>query len=308
MILIISVASDSMTDAVCKWLSYQNKRFIRLHEKQFIDAVFFDFQKDIFEIHVEGVPYSLKEFQSVYYRNGSLVFKVFDGDVDDHLAEFFRRELSAISQFISYLLSVSNCKLFGNLLTQEVNKLQVLHIAKTLGFIIPDTYIISCLKDISKIDVSLQYITKAVSEMQPIFSEDGLHLNYTREIGFDDLADKSENIVPSLLQKKIEKLYEIRVFFFENKIWAIATFEFSDSIDGRNIKSTEKKYIPYELPTPLKEKIFSLKNFLGLGCGTIDLLKTENDFYFLEVNPLGQFHVVSHYGNYNIEKHIAELL
>lgn len=38
------------------------------------------------------------------------------------------------------------------------------------------------------------------------------------------------------------------------------------------------------------------------------LIKSDDNYYFLEVNPLGQFHQVSYYGNYQIEKYIADLL
>ena len=43
--------------------------------------------------------------------------------------------------------------------------------------------------------------------------------------------------------------------------------------------------------------------------GSIDLLlDTENNYYFLEINPVGQFGMVSIPCNYNIEKKIAEYL
>ena len=115
-------------------------------------------------------------------------------------------------------------------------------------------------------------------------------------------------LIPTKIQSKINKSFEIRVFFFENKIWSIATFEFTKNTDVRNIKASEKKYIPYVLPKHICEKVILLKNKLGLKCGTIDFLKTNKEFYFLEINPLGQFYEVSYYGNYNIEKYIAELL
>jgi glutathione synthase/RimK-type ligase-like ATP-grasp enzyme len=49
-------------------------------------------------------------------------------------------------------------------------------------------------------------------------------------------------------------------------------------------------------------------NKLQLNCGTIDILKSGKEFYFLEINPLGQFQEVSYFGKYEIEKYIAEIL
>jgi len=308
MILLISVDNDTMTDEICSWLSYQNKEFVRLNENQHITKVFFDFANNIFKISVNDVEYKLDDFQSVFYRNGGIFYNLIDGEIDSNLITFYNAELKSVTEFICYYLKVKGTKIFGNLFTKEVNKLEVLFLAKSLGLLIPDTYILSELKEIRKLDKSQRYITKAVSEVHPIFAENELYLNYTREINLNDLGNKNPNIVPSLIQKRINSSYEIRIFFFEKKIWAIATFDFSDSVDIRNIKDKNKKYLPYQLPFNMQRKIHKLAKILSLQCGTIDLLKRDNEYYFLEVNPLGQFHQVSYYGNFQIEKYIADLL
>lgn len=74
------------------------------------------------------------------------------------------------------------------------------------------------------------------------------------------------------------------------------------------MKEMDKKYLPYKLPLEIQRKIFKIAKTLDLKCGTIDLLKSIDDFYFLEINPLGQFYQVSYYGNCQIDKYIAELL
>lgn len=308
MILIISVDNDTMTDEICTWLSYQNKEFVRLNENQHINKVFFDFKNDVFKISIGEIEYKLEDFKSVFYRNGGIYYSTITGEIDSNLVDFYNSELKSISEFIYYYLRVIGVRVFGNLFTKEVNKLEVLFLAKSLGLKIPDTYILSILNDLRQINISPAYITKAVSEMKPIIVENDLYLNYTHEVDFKNTLDKKESIIPSLIQGKIECLYEIRAFFFEKQIWAIATFDFSNSIDIRNIREKDKRYLPLELPSELKRKILKLAKNLNLKCGTIDLLKSDNDYYFLEVNPLGQFHQVSHYGNYQIEKYIADLL
>ena len=47
-----------------------------------------------------------------------------------------------------------------------------------------------------------------------------------------------------------------------------------------------------------------------LNSGSIDLIKPkdESNLVFLEINPVGQFGMVSHPCNYNIEKLIAQKL
>ncbi len=48
---------------------------------------------------------------------------------------------------------------------------------------------------------------------------------------------------------------------------------------------------------------------LDLNCGSIDMIvNTKNEFIFLEVNPVGQFGMVSEPCNYFLEKKVAEFL
>lgn len=241
MILLISADNDTMTDEICTWLSYQGKEFVRLSENQHITNVFFDFSKNIFKIFINNIEYDLSNFKSVFYRNGGICYdEIIKEKIDRNLIEFYNSELRTITKFIYYYLNTNGANIFGNLVTQEVNKLEVLFLAKSLGLKIPDTYILSQLKDLKYINTSQKYVTKAVSEMKPIFVDNQLYLNYTHEIDFNQIHNKKENIIPSLVQRKINSIYEIRAFFFEKKIWAIATYDFSNNIDIRNIKESEK--------------------------------------------------------------------
>ncbi|MDR6461672.1 hypothetical protein [Chryseobacterium sediminis] len=297
-----------MTDEICTWLSYQNKEFVRLSENQHINKVFFDFENNVFKISIGEIEYKLDSFKSVFYRNGGVYYDTVTGEIDSNLVDFYNSELKSISEFIYYYFKINGVRIFGNLFTKEVNKLEVLFLAKSLGLKVPDTYILSRLDDLEQINMLHPYITKAVSEMKPIIVENDLYLNYTHEVDLSNIHDKKESIIPSLIQRKIDCLYEIRAFFFEKQIWAIATFDFSGNVDIRNIREKDKRYLPFELPSELKRKVLKLAKNLDLKCGTVDLLKSDEDYYFLEVNPLGQFHQVSHYGGYQIEKHIADLL
>jgi glutathione synthase/RimK-type ligase-like ATP-grasp enzyme len=56
-------------------------------------------------------------------------------------------------------------------------------------------------------------------------------------------------------------------------------------------------------------KIDEFMSSLNLKCGSLDLIYSTNDeLYFLEVNPNGQYDWVSYFGNFNLTKNIAEIL
>lgn len=248
MILLISLDNDTVTDTICNSLSLGNKKFTRLNGSESITSVYFDFSNHTYSVSINGVKVDLNDITSVFYRNRNITFQNFWWDLDENIKRFFFSEYKAIADFISYLLEKSGAKVYGNLCVKEVNKLKVLHLAKQHGFKIPKTHIFSSQKDLECIESSdKRYITKAISEMQPVFADDALYLNYTRDIRIEQILEKEQRIIPTLLQEKIHKEYEIRVFFFEEKIWAIATFDLSGNTTVRNMKTSDKKYIPYVL-------------------------------------------------------------
>lgn len=214
-----------------------------------------------------------------------------------------------LNQFLRVFISNESIKLIGNLGNNEINKLEVLSIAKKVGLKIPQTFIVSSKEDLLKlIEEKKNLITKPISDTKPFYVKDDLYLNYTREIS---QTEKIHNyFMPSLVQEKIEKKYEIRTFFIKNKFWSVAIFsqENNDSkVDNRAINSNH--VTGFNLPLNLEKKINKLASKLQLNSGSVDwIYSSRGVFYFLEINPLGIFSSVSTYGNYNLEREIAKIL
>ena len=81
------------------------------------------------------------------------------------------------------------------------------------------------------------------------------------------------------------------------------------TIDSRNLGNSSKyRCTPIELPNETKVKVTELMKHFNLNIGILDLIFFEGKFTFLEVNPVGQFGDVSFFGNYGIEKIIAQKL
>ena len=94
---------------------------------------------------------------------------------------------------------------------------------------------------------------------------------------------------------------------------SVAIFSQADDqtkVDYRkyNLK-TPNRVIPYQLPAEIEHKLALLNERLGLNTGSIDLIvDREGQFYFLEVNPTGQFQDLSESCNLSIDRRIAERL
>ena len=113
-------------------------------------------------------------------------------------------------------------------------------------------------------------------------------------------------------QEKIDKDFEIRSFYLDGKLWSTAIISQNDEqtkIDYRKYNSNiPNRNVSYKLPNEIEEKADKLMKLLDLNCGSIDFIKSGDKFYFLEINPTGQFLGLSITCNYNLDKEIASYL
>ena len=142
------------------------------------------------------------------------------------------------------------------------------------------------------------------------------NINYTTYTEYVNERAKSklpDSFFHSLLQEKINKKYELRIFFYNDNYFPMAIFSQNDEqtkVDFRkyNLK-IPNRFIPFSLPSIVLQKLKKLMDTLKLSTGSIDLVVDINDvYYFLEVNPVGQFGMVSSPCNYNIEKKLVNTL
>ncbi|OXA82971.1 ATP-grasp domain-containing protein [Flavobacterium hercynium] len=311
MILIINGQYDESTEDICRWLLYLKKEFVRIDNESVFTKINFDFNKDIYEIEIDNhTQLNLNSIKSVFYKSGSFNYKIKkESRINKFIKEFNFEEWKVLENFLRFKLENDSINMIGNLLINDINKLEVLTLAKRVGLKIPETFIISSKDELlSLLNLDMRLITKSIGNMKPIYIEERLFLNYTREITKDEV--NSESFMPSLIQFKIEKKYEIRTFFIKNKFWSIAIFsqESTEStIDNRIVNSNH--YNTFKLPKKLENKIKELAFKLKLNSGSVDwILSSSGIFYFLEINPLGLFRNISIYGEYNIEKEIAKML
>jgi glutathione synthase/RimK-type ligase-like ATP-grasp enzyme len=137
---------------------------------------------------------------------------------------------------------------------------------------------------------------------------------FTQELTSDKL-DLIEAIrwSPAIFQKRIDKKADIRVTVVGNRL-------FSCSIDSQSHPETETDFrmmnisglLPHAivaLPARLENDILSLMRNLGLTFGCLDFIQTRDDeFYFLEVNPAGQWLWIEQVTGAPISSAIAEEL
>jgi ATP-GRASP peptide maturase of grasp-with-spasm system len=203
----------------------------------------------------------------------------------------------------------------SDLLYSEPNKLEMLEMAKMAGIDIPPTLITSSKLEFLKFkEKHGPLVSKAIqrSARFEIMENDRRFefLSYTEEMSETDLP---AYFFPTLFQKKLEKLIELRIFYLNKICYSMAIFSQEDdqtAVDFRNYNFEKpNRTVPFSLPMELREKVIELMRKLNLKSGSIDMVLTKQGKYvFLEVNPVGQFGMVSSPCNYELSKLIAETL
>lgn len=320
-ILILSEQDDVSTHNVVEWLKFFNASYVRMNsENDFDFHLKIQNGTKIIAIKCNDLVLSLDDIGVVWFRRGWIsipfskanpddVFAPFSSQIDRHL----KAERSTIIDFIYYALKKKPHINFPHL--YNINKLFVLSEAQDIGLIVPNTLVTKDNIDIFKfIKSHKQTITKCIQDSMFVkINNQDIMLNSTSLISNNVNNDDFIKLYYSLFQDYIEKKYELRIFFLFDKIFPCAIFPWDKiEADGKTLEKEtvigyeRKRICPVQIPSEIKNKLILLMKQLQLESGSIDMIVTPNNEYvFLEVNPVGQFDYVSKLCNYFIEKEIA---
>lgn len=308
MILILSESSDLSTNNVIEWLEFFKKRWFRINSYDEVKLKYLG--KDII-LEVNKISIKLSKIEGFWYRRGFIYLKGLNHTNIKEFDDLQKDEISSILEFIFYKLKkIKHINSYKNAI---VNKLVINDIARDNNIITPNDYLFSDKKNLKKIlkQTDVEYISKVISGQCIQQFDDLILFNYTSIIKLNKL--NKEDFFPSLVQNLILKKYELRIFYLDGNFYSMAIFSQKDNqtnVDFRNYNNEKpNRTVPYKLPVIIEEKLNSLMKKLDLNCGSIDMIVTpENEYVFLEVNPVGQFGMVSYPCNYNLEKLIANYL
>ncbi|MDN4028701.1 grasp-with-spasm system ATP-grasp peptide maturase [Chryseobacterium gambrini] len=300
MILIISKKKEITTTEVIKWLFRFDKKFILISEDETFEIKMKDTK--IF-LESEKNQFFLDEITSVWYRRGGIKFKRFYYDnegVNIHMNE----TQHWLEEYVMHILESK--KHLNKQSNTHVNKLLVLDKARKAGLDVPDYYLSNNTKNVKL----RRTITKPIAGNPTLQSieKDTDGVLYTAVV---DEHIKNDFFI-SFFQEKIEKDFEIRTFYLDGKCWSFAIFSQNDEqtkVDFRKYNTeVPNRNVRYNLPRSIEENIRLLMLSLDLNCGSIDFIKSGDRYFFLEVNPIGQFLGLSFICNYSLEKEIATYL
>ena len=326
MVLILSENSDHSTSEVMQWLEYYGEKTVRINiEDQDTSFFSYDIEKQEMIIETEGKQVSTKDIDAIWYRRGGvpLRFKTnpkerlkgtfTEPDIFERFRTHINEEARTVKEFIHYFLDQIDRQV-GSWHNSSVNKLIVLHKATKLGIDVPASFVSSNRTAMQNYKQEKgRVITKAISDGVFFENNEIGYISYTEDVEDEVLEEMPEQSFPSLLQERLDKAYELRVFYLCGKFYAMAIFSQLDAQTETDFRkyNHEKpnRFVPYQLPKEEEEKLDKLMKDLNLQTGSIDIVVTKDQRYvFLEVNPVGQIGMLDFPCNYGLYKIIAQKL
>ena len=216
-----------------------------------------------------------------------------------------------------------------------------LRLAQELGFVIPKTYFGNDLQEFLKLGFTEEnVIVKSLHRgeiKQPLSipqkmilclircknwlirnkASDHFYGNHvyapTQKIELESLRKKTEQlkICPVCIQECIVGAFELRVTVVGDEVFACAIHMPSSRVGEVDWRLSDKtnSYTVFQLPDDIETKCRLFVKKLGLRFGCIDMIVSENnEYYFLECNPNGQWLWIEHETKMLISRAIAELL
>lgn len=314
MLLILSESYDQNANNVLDWYKYN---FIRINRGSAISFNFCLNSKisNSNQITLDSSIIVFDQVNAFLYSRGDFTFSIEDEILSEKksverildiewlkLKDFLHKWCESKKAFGSY-----NKEMFHN-------KVYCLTAAKQIGLQIPPTLITT-----QKIHLLMfvqehrECITKAVSNMFKIEKSNFFQIIGVKLVLENYFNKLNDTFFPTLIQKKIEKVFELRIFYMKGQFYPMVIFSQNDEktqLDYRNYnREKPNRNIPYILPVDIQEKLQLLMDKLDLDSGSIDMIVTpEGEYVFLEVNPTGQFGWVSENCNYYLEEKIANYL
>ncbi|KJD42684.1 hypothetical protein [Paenibacillus terrae] len=309
-ILIISNKLDFGTDYICLELEKRNSSYLRLNRDEFAQyEVVLDVNRLELLVKVDSKNYiiSEKSLKSIYYRAPIYLRDIYKPNIDME-EQLFRTQWTA---FVRNLTIFESPKWVNNPIATFMaeNKLLQLKYAEELGFLVPNTYVTNTNK--LQLDENDLYIAKSLDTA--VLRVDGQEaFIYSNLVSSEEIRNASLEISPLVIQNYIgtaSHKVDIRVTIIEEELFSVRILKDGMGINGDwRREKNNIEYREFKLKDEIQSKCRSLMKRLGLNFGAIDLIEFNGQFFFLEINPTGEWAWLVESAQLPIHERICDIL
>ena len=288
--LIISSTIDFSTDLVCYRLLSAGKRFYRLNRDEFSKhTIEIDLQKKHMRIEIDDKVYiaNFEEVKGIYFR--APVFLRTQSKKELTLNEQLER--NQWSSFLRNLIVFKNAFWINNPVDvyRAENKMYQLCIAQECGFKIPKTMVTNSSK--IQINEHNEYIIKSLDTALFYDMEKKQEMfTYSNVVRGEELREYDLKQAPIFVQEFLEPKIDCRITYVRKNFFSVMIKKNDRGIYGDwRFYKEQLDYVPFILPEDVRNSINQLMNKLNLKFGGIDLAYVNGEYYFIEVNPTGEW-------------------
>lgn len=310
MILCITHSQDFYTiDRFFEYLSSKNIPYFRLNSDQLNHLQKINISEDSFEITDEdGKSVHSDDIAGVWHRKAWRISV--PEELDEEYEKIFLNEYGNLRyNLFTQLEHLPWINPYGNEKKMDGNKMLQLKIARRNNLTIPPT-VFSNDEETVKAFFEQHCSGKAIAKLHGVTRKTmtGGNLVSTMIIERKDLESLSDIIYcPMIFQPYIDKEYELRIMYVDGEFYT-GKINNSENADWR-ISHEDYFWTAYELPDEIRFNLTSMMKEMGLYTGAIDMIcGKDGKYYFLEVNPQGEWGMLQKELGFPIAERIADNL
>lgn len=292
MILLLTNKRDLTMDYIVKELSKKNIPFYRLNTEDLpkYKIVFGIADINDWTISLKEKEISGFEVKAAYFRRPEIP-QVIPSSLKPSDAEYIQNEWLSVLKNLYWRLDNKWLNSPTSIFLSE-DKAKQLVIAKEIGFKIPNTYITNDYYSAAKLQIEKGIIAKPLKHaLLSGTKEKVIFTSRVKPLKAKDSA--SISMAPIIFQNEINKKFDVRVTVVADKVFAVGIWSQvtkETTVDWRKGSKTDLKHNVINLPTDVESMCCNLLKKLDLKFGAIDFICDRDDnFWFLEINPNGQF-------------------
>lgn len=302
--LIIADTNDFTSDYVTFELNNRNKQYLRINRDRFSEyEIEWDIIKNKLKIVIDDNTYKIdNSLKGVYYRAPVDIKNYSNSSYEEQL---YKTQWMA---FVKNLICFENA-IWVNSPVQTYraeNKMLQLRYADELGFLVPKTVVTNCKSELIK-DCK-RYAVKSIDTLFVRNGEEEGFL-YTNIITGHEINNSELKQAPIVVQELINPKIDLRITIIGNTVYPVKIIKDGNGVeDDWRKEKDDVKFVPTTISKELEDKCVGLVNKLGLKYGAIDMALNNDKYYFIEINPTGEWAWLVESSGLNIYKDIVNVL
>ncbi|MGS4917018.1 RimK-like protein [Mameliella alba] len=307
-VLILSSELDFSTDRICIRLRENGTQFLRLNRESLSDhALSLNPSGPVLTCSTEAGTWSVSnKLLSVWWRQGTFDRKFSEpqASLEDQISK------TQWSAFMRSMMVFDKARWVNHpsqTYRAETKAVQLLE-ASRVGFEVPRTLMTNDRNAKVEQSIGSEIVLKSIDTLLLRQGDDQL-FGYTQPVNWEEVSNDSLHIAPATVQHFISNKIDLRVTVVGDQLWCVGVFSSEGQISGdwRLTPKRQLKIQDFDLPVPVSQKCIKLTKALGLTFGAIDLAYSNGKYWFVEINPTGEWGWIDFDGR-AISNSIADLL